>query len=77
MSGNDVSVKAAFAKAVATSNEFNGIQNARAHAAEQAAVHEDRFTFIQNNTSPKALSEATIYRQTKNQISTAKGALKN
>lgn len=77
MSGNDVSVKAAFAKAVATSNEFNGIQNARAYAAEQAAVHEDRFTFIQNNTSPKALSEATIYRQTKNQISTAKGALKN
>lgn len=32
-------------------------------------------TFIQNNTSPKALSTADIYRQTKNQLSTAKGAL--
>lgn len=33
-------------------------------------------TFIQNNTSPKALSSAEIYRQTKNQLSIAKGALK-
>lgn len=33
-------------------------------------------TFIQNNTSPKALSAAEIYRQTNNQISQAKGALK-
>jgi tape measure domain-containing protein len=33
-------------------------------------------TFIQNNNSPKALSEATIYRQTKNQLSVIKkGAL--
>ena len=28
--------------------------------------------FTQNNNSPKALSEATIYRQTKNQISRIK-----
>lgn len=35
----------------------------------------DGTTFIQNNYSPKALSEAEIYRQTKNQLSTAKGAL--
>jgi len=32
-------------------------------------------TFIQNNTSPKALSSAEIYRNTNNQISQAKGAL--
>lgn len=32
-------------------------------------------TFNQYNTSPKALSEAEIYRQTKNQLSVAKGAL--
>ena len=30
------------------------------------------FTFIQNNNSPKALSEIEIYRQTKNQLSLAK-----
>lgn len=32
-------------------------------------------TFIQNNNSPKALSESEIYRQTSNVISKAKGAL--
>lgn len=32
-------------------------------------------SFVQNNYSPKALSSADIYRQTKNQISVAKGAL--
>lgn len=31
--------------------------------------------FTQNNTSPKALSTADIYRQTKNQLSVVKGAL--
>ena len=31
--------------------------------------------FNQYNTSPRALSSADIYRQTKNQISIAKGAL--
>lgn len=32
-------------------------------------------TFVQNNTSPKALSNAEIYRQTKNQMSIVKGGL--
>jgi hypothetical protein len=32
-------------------------------------------TYVQNNTSPKALSSADIYRQTKNQLSTAKGVV--
>ncbi len=32
-------------------------------------------TFIQNNTSPKSLSNAEIYRQTNNQLSVVKGAL--
>lgn len=35
------------------------------------------FNYTQNNTSPKALSNAEIYRQTNNQLSTVKGALKN
>lgn len=34
-------------------------------------------SFTQNNYSPKALSQAEIYRQTNNQISQAKGALTN
>jgi hypothetical protein len=36
----------------------------------------DKITFIQNNTSPKAISPADTYRNTKNQISMAKGALR-
>lgn len=39
--------------------------------AERAAA----ITYIQNNNSPKALSEAEIYRQTKNQLSVTKEAL--
>lgn len=35
----------------------------------------DTFNYNQYNTSPKALSSAEIYRQTKNQLSTAKGGL--
>jgi hypothetical protein len=32
----------------------------------------NNFNYTQNNTSPRALDSATIYRQTKNQISTLK-----
>lgn len=39
------------------------------------ATAPNNITFVQNNTSPKALSTADIYRQTSNQISLAKGAL--
>lgn len=46
--------------------------NAMAYAKNQPDV-----TLIQHNTSPKALSSAEIYRQTKNQISVAKGVLSN
>jgi tape measure domain-containing protein len=34
-----------------------------------------QITYVQNNTSPKALTPAEIYRQTRNQLSTAKGGL--
>jgi hypothetical protein len=34
------------------------------------------YQFTQNNYSPKALSRAEIYRQTKNQFAAMKGALK-
>ena len=50
---------------------------------KQLALEEERnrvqkptqIQFIQNNTSPKALSPTEIYRQTKNQLSMAKGVL--
>jgi tape measure domain-containing protein len=53
-----------------------------AYASQQAAAAQTELdnqsgtvNYTQNNYSPKALSEATIYRQTKNQLSTVKGAL--
>ena len=33
----------------------------------------NNYSFVQNNTSPKALSRLDIYRQTKNQLAFAKG----
>lgn len=45
-------------------------------AAAASAAPGDNLTFNQYNNSPKALSEAEIYRNTKNQLSRAKGALK-
>jgi len=55
---------------------------AAGHAANQLPYEEGRLggaasvIFNQYNTSPEPLSEEKIYRNTRNQISTAKGALK-
>jgi hypothetical protein len=69
-----ISVDSAYSKAAA-------IANARLAAQEvsdaQASGAARSVTFNQYNNSPKALSAATIYRQTNNQISKAKGALTN
>lgn len=62
--------------AVATQNAIRATRLASVKEKESvtdAPVKE--ITFIQNNNSPKALSEAEIYRNTKNQISVAKGEL--
>lgn len=45
-------------------------------AAVSETVSPTSFNFTQNNYSPKALSRAEIYRQTKNQFSTVKGLFK-
>lgn len=50
-------------------------QNAQLSASIGIDPLRPNVTFVQNNTSPKALDAATIYRQTKNQISQAKEAL--
>lgn len=64
--------KAAMLSAQARAN----LEQSKATATEtvQATSGPD-ITLIQNNHSPKALSAADIYRQTKNQISIAKGVL--
>jgi hypothetical protein len=44
-------------------------------ASRQEDTSKGDITFIQNNTSPKALSTVEVYRQTRNQLSTLKGEL--
>ena len=65
-------------KATATSASAASISAANAASAAQAGLLQNaspNVTFIQNNTSPTALSNADIYRRTKNQLSIAKGKL--
>lgn len=45
-------------------------------SSDPAATTPMSFSYVQNNYSPKALSRAEIYRQTKNQFSTVKGLFK-
>lgn len=50
-------------------------QESTAFAGTQLATAEPTVIFEQNNYSPKALSHVEIYRQTRNQLSLAKGVL--
>lgn len=71
-----ISVDTAYAKASSISVEQRAAKVDLAATDQQATAGGDtNVTFVQNNTSPKALTAAEIYRQTKNQISTAKGVL--
>jgi tape measure domain-containing protein len=70
-------------KPISLEGSFTSAQDAAAghqenqdiSAANDTSDRGPDVTFIQNNTSPKALSSADIYRQTNNQISKAKGAV--
>lgn len=52
----------------------SGFQTNQELAEESSSESGDNFTFNQYNNSPKTLSSAEIYRQTKNQLSKAKEA---
>ena len=58
-----------------TATSISASNAAAATAAGISATGSKSLTFNQYNTSPTALSNADIYRQTKNQLSIAKGAL--
>lgn len=64
--------------ATASANKATSISASNAAAAAEAGLANSGNTslsFTQNNYSPKALDAATVYRQTKNQLSITKGAL--
>lgn len=72
-----LSLDTSYDKAVAASAAYQANRAAQSATTEGAVdVSKEIPTFVQNNYSPKALSAIEIYRQTKNQISAAKGALK-
>ena len=70
-----LAVTGSYAKASILSDSSRANQEVVVDNVNAAASSGERITFIQNNTSPKALSPAEVYRQTKNQLSVAKGAL--
>lgn len=69
-----ISVDSAYSKAKDASKSYNDNRNAVSDGPV-AAETVNNMTYVQNNNSPKALSSAEIYRQTKSQLSTVKGAL--
>lgn len=72
----NLSIDAAFSKAKDASERYKSNLAVReSQVVDATPKSEVSMTYIQNNTSPKALSSAEIYRQTKNQLSQTKGAL--
>jgi hypothetical protein len=77
LGGQSLTLDQSYAKATVLSNSQMANQDV---VIDKGAVTPDSGTtlnFTQINNSPKALSQADIYRQTNNQISMAKGALVN
>jgi hypothetical protein len=71
-----ISVGSAYNQAASISAEQQAAKTEAETTQQQTTTTGDtNVTFVQNNTSPKALTPAEIYRQTKNQISAAKGTL--
>jgi hypothetical protein len=73
-----ISVDTAYNQAASISADQQAAKSATDIATEISAKSGDtNISFIQTNNSPKALTPAEIYRQTKNQISNAKGVLES
>lgn len=72
---DDLTAMAAAIAPVASTSAAAAAQSSAAQAAAQSALIGNSVTFNQTITSPKAISAAEIYRNTKNQLSQVKGAL--
>ena len=70
-----ISVDSAVTKASSVARGMNsaGVNGGSNSANQNVGV---TYSFTQNNYSPKALSKTEVYRQTKNQFSMAKEAIK-
>jgi len=75
-STSPIKVDASYAKAVNASEGYSANQDAIAQSSDSKSTPPlAPFSYTQNNYSPKALSPAEIYRQTRNQLSTVRGVL--
>lgn len=74
LSASPIELTTSVAKAKDASTGFSANQQARQEAEASSNL---TFEYTQVNQSPKALSNAEIYRQTRNQLSTVKGVLTN
>lgn len=74
LSTQPISVDASYAKAKYVADSLMSTQAANS-AIVDGQSSKAPVSYTQNNYSPKALSNSEIYRQTKNQLSIAKGAL--
>ena len=73
LSRNDLAVGSSFARAKVVASEYSSAQSSRDEMAMAGAT--PSLVFNQTNNSPKALSNAELYRQSKNGLSRMKGAL--
>ena len=72
--GDPISVEAAASRIASIyQNDYLNTPNATNNYSTPPTRNGPPITFIQNNNSPTALSSADIYRQTKNQLSQARG----
>ena len=72
LKGQSLAVQSSYSKA---QNVSAGLMAAESVTTDAVQTQQTNLTFVQNNTSPKALSSAEIYRQTNNQLSVAKNNL--
>jgi tape measure domain-containing protein len=72
-SGTPVTVDGVYSRATSVSSSIRA--NRSVDSAAQTSSSQADMVFNQYNYSPKELSAAELYRQTKNQLSVAKGAL--
>lgn len=72
LSVKPISVDTSYAKAANISAGYSA-ETSTVDTTTTGTKPTSPITFIQNNTSPKAMSTADLYRQTKNQLSQARG----
>lgn len=75
LTASPISVDSTYSNAKAAYDGYQNNQAATDKTTTDSTSNDAGVTFNQYNTSPKALTPAEIYRQTKNQLSVAKEAL--